>query len=386
MDTLPVELIEYILSFLPLVDRVKCESINRKINYICKDLWNQQTGIDENELPPTKWITEFQTIRPDASDKFRSDFVRWQLTLKCPRIKRILIDDEKIDSNFFIEQVPHIQHLTVTKCNDNFVILNEAKRLQTIVLEESDCNEYKVIQHLTSNIKSIEGPSICDPWINKWDEFFEHYDSGRFQNLEKLTVVICLQTVRQLDHLSKLGQLTHIRFLVGDDFDNNFVIKYLQLRGSKLKGLELFHPHYFASCRSVYAAVLNSCLQIEHLGIKGHFHCTEDYDHFKKFLFDFKSLTVVSLNISRTLTQDEVFLLCDNNQNLRQLNYTYYMPSISPIKLKICEHQCDKIKLWVDNYNSTNRERMNIIFNTSKIIKKILSNCSTGNKFANKLI
>lgn len=384
MDVLPVELITNILSHLPLIDRVKCESINWKFNNICKDLWSQQFSINDNELPPTKWITECQTIHPDASDKIRSDFFRWQLTLKCPRIKKIAIDDNNINSKFVIERMPYIEHLTihctVTKGNDNFLILNEAKRLQTIVFAKSDCNEYEVIRHLTSNVNSIEGPSICDPWVDKWDEFFDHSDSGRFENLVKLTVVITLQTVHQFDNLIKLEQLTYVRFFIGDDFDNRFVIEYLKLRGSTLKGLELFQPVYYPSCRNLYTAVSNNCTQLEQLGLKGYIHGKEDPNDFRRFLFAFKSLNAVSLNIPRSLTEEETHTLCDNNENLRHLRYTYYMPSISPVKLKNCKRHCDEMKLCVDNYNSRNVGRMKkVIYDTSEVVKNILSNV---NEFA----
>lgn len=371
MDTLPVELITKILSFLPLIDRVKCESINRKFNSICKHLWNQQSSIDENEFPPTKWIRECQAIHPSSSDQIRSDIIRWQLTLKCPRIKKIIIDDRKISSKFFIERVPYIQHLTVKNCSENFAILNEAKSLQTIVFEESHCNEYEVIQHLTANIISIEGPSICDPWVDRWDEVFEHSGSSRFENLVKLTVVISIQTIQQLDNLMKLEKLNHIRLLVGDDFENNFLIKYLQLRGSMLKGLELFQPSHYTSCENVYAAVSNNCIQLKQLGLKGYFHGKLDYNH---FLINFKSLTALSVNIPWALTPEEVDTVCNNNHNLRQLNYTYYMPSVSPVKLKNWKKHCEEIKLSVDNFNSRSLGRRKVIFDTSHVVKRIFSN------------
>lgn len=374
MDTLPVELISHILSFLPLIDRVKCESINRKFNYICKDLWNQQTSIEECELPTIKWIKEFQGIYPNSTDQSRADRIRWQLTLKCPRIKKITIDDEQLHSAFFIQRVPFIQHLTVRNFTESFVILKEAKSLQTIVFENSDCNEYNVIQHLTADIKSIESPSICDPWVNKWDEFFEHSSSGHFHNLVKLTVVISLYNDRHLENLTKLEQLNHIRFIVGNDFDNRFLIKYLQINGSKLKGLELFQPNYHTSFRNVYAAVSSNCFHLEQLGTKGFVHGRTDGDDFKDFLSNFKSLKILSLNIPRTLTAEDVDMVCENNQNLCDFKYTYYMPSISPQMLKNCRRNYYEMKLLIDKFNARNPERRNIIFGTSDIINTLLAN------------
>lgn len=373
LDTLPVELITNIVSLLPLIDRVKCESVNWKVNYICKDLWSRQTSIDEKELPTIKWINEFQTIHPDTLDQLRSDLVRWQLTLKCPRLKNVVIDDDdNINSDYFIRIVPHIEHLTVKKCTANFAILNEAKRLKTIAFERSDCNEYNVIQHLTNDIISIEGPSICDPWADRWDEFLEHSDSGRFQHLVKLTVVISLQTVYQFDNLLKLEQLRHIRFLIPNDFDNHFLIRYLQIRGSKLKGLELYQPSHHISCRNVYTAISNNCTQLKELGIKGYFHGTLDYNHFMNFLFNFKSLAVISVNIPQLFGQREVDTLCNNNSDLKTLNCSYYMPSISPLKLKNWKRHCEEMKSFVHNYNSRNPGRI-VSFDTSHLIKKIIS-------------
>ncbi len=374
MDSLPVELINKILSFLPLIDRVKCESVNWKFNNVCKGLWRLQSRIDETELPAIKWITEFQTIRPDPSNEARTDSVRWQLTQKCSRIQNIVVDDEKVNSKFFIERVPYIRHLIVRNCSGNFAILNEARSLQAIVFEKSDCSEYEVIQHLPNTIIHIEGPSICDPWVNKWDEFCEHSDCVRFQNLQSLTIVISLQTTTQLNNLIRLDQLTHIRFLMGDDSVTILLIKYLQLRGSKLRGLELFQPDHHPSCRDVYAAVTNNCVLLQQLGMKGHVHGKEDYNQFKNFLFNFTSLTAVSLNITRSLTHDEVVTICENNPNLRKLNYTYYMPSISPQKFKNCKQYCGEVKSFVDNFNRINPGRRRITFDTSQVVKKIISN------------
>lgn len=375
MDTLPVELIRNILSYLPLIDRVKCESVNRKFNFICNDLWSQQARFDENELPPTKWIREFQTIHPDALDQLRTDLIRWQMTLKCRRIVKIVIDDQKKNSTFFIQRAPYIKHLTVKHpCNDNFAILNNATSLQTIVFEESNCNECEVIQHLSANVASIEGRSISNHLVDKWDEFFQRSDSGRFLNLVKLTVVISLQTQDQLNNLMKLEKLNHIRLLIGDDFDNNFVVKYLQLSGSKLKGLELYQPSHYSSCENVYAAVSRHCIRIIELGLKGYFHGKDDYNQFKNFLINFNTLTTLSVNIPRVLTQEEVDIMYDNNHNLRKLNYTYYMPSITLAKLKIWKNHCKEMNLCVDNANSRNTKRRKVIFDTSRAIQKIVSN------------
>lgn len=374
IDTIPVELIHHILSFLPLIDRVKCESINRKFYSICHRLWNHQKSIDENELPPVKWHEEFQRIYPNLSDQVRSDIFRWQLTIKCPRITKMTIDDEHLNSAFFIQRMPFIEHLTVKEhLTENTHTLREAIRLQTIVFENSDCNEFDVIQHLTTDIKFIEGGSLCDPWVNRWDEFFQHPNSGLFTNLVKLTVVISLQSNHQLENITKLQQLNHIRFYVGDDYDNNFLIKYLELRGSKLKGLELFQPVYHASWRNVYATISNNCFQLEHFGIKGYMHGQADYNDFKDFFFDFKSLKTLSLNIPRALTEDELVTVCINNPKLRNFNYTYYMPSLSPQKLKNCSKNYNEIKLRIDNFNAKYKGRRNIICGTSRIINQILS-------------
>lgn len=373
MDTLPVELINHILSFLPLIDRVKCELINRKFNSICKDLWNLQRGIEESELPSIKWSKEFQTIHPDSSDQIRADRIRWQLTLKCPRIEKVCVGSENIDSSFFIERVPFIQHLTIKNCSGDFAILKEAKSLQTIVFEKSDCNECNVIQHLTTDIKSIEGPSICDPFVNKWDEFFELSYSGHFHNLVKLTVVIHLCNNRQFENLIKLEQLNYIRFFVGDVSDNTFLIKYLQIRGPRLKGLELFHPDYDTSFRNVYDAISSNCPYLEELGIKGFLNAQIADNDFKDFLFNFNSLKKLSLNIPRELTAEDVNTICDNNQKLSDYNYTYYMPSISPQMLKNCRRNYDEMKLLIDKFNVRNTERKNIILGTSHIMNSLLS-------------
>lgn len=373
VDTIPVELIQHILSFLPLIDRVKCESINKKFNLICKSLWDVQESIDENELPPVQWNEEFQRILPKSSDQIRTDTIRWQLTMKCPRIKKVMIDNEHINSTFFIQRLPFIEHVTVKGCTENFDILREAKRLNTIVFVNSDCNEGDVIQHLTTDIKSIEGPSICDPWVNRWDEFFEHANSGQFNNLVKLTVVISLQNNHQLENLTKLEQLNHIRFHIGDDYDNNFLIKYLQLRGSKLTGLELFQPIYHTSCRNVYASISSNCFHLEHLGIKGYLYGKIDYNDFKDFLFRFNFLKTLCLNIPRTLTDEEVDTVCTNNPNLREFKYTYYMASISPQKLKNCRRNIDEMKLRIAEFNAKNPGRKKIHFGTSHIVNQMLS-------------
>lgn len=377
MNILPIELISKVISFLPLIDRVKCELVDWKFNSICKGLWLLQTSIDDNELPPIKWITEFQTILPDLTDQARIDLIRWKLTLKCPRIKQIFIDDDKISSTYFVQRLPYIEHIIVSECYGDFAILSEAKSLKTITFEGSDCNEYQVvIKYLPSSVTSIIGPSICDPWVNNWDEFFDHSDSVRFENLRTLTVVISLQTMHQLNNILKLEQLIHVRFLMGDDYDNHFLIKYLELRGSKLKRLELYQPNHHISCRNVYAAVTNNCNQLQELGLKGYFHGSDDGHHFEKFLYDFKSLVAVTVNIHRALNREEVVTVCDNNRQLRKLTYSLYMRSISTRKLKNCKEYCDRVKSYVADYNGRHPERGNVICDTSQTVKKIMLNCS----------
>lgn len=377
MDTLPVELIHKILSFLPLIDRVRCELVSWKFNNICKDLWLKQFHIAENELPSIKWfMNEYQMIESSVPAELKHNFFRWKLTLKCPRIKQIVVDEKTINSKFFKKQVPHITHLTVRDYNSDFTILNKAISLETFVFEKSACNECEVIQHLPDNVSAIEGPAICNPWIDKWDEFFEHSDFVRFQNLRTLTVGISLQTEHQLNSLLKLKQITCIRFVMGDEIEHIFLMKYMKVHGPKLKKLELFQPDYHPSSRDVYTAINNNCNQLEQLGLKGYFHGTNDYAHFMIFLLGFKSLITIVLNIPRPLTQNDVVIICDNNRNLSQINYTYYMPSMSGLKFKNCVQFCTDVKFYIYDFNRRHPGRRKVTFDTSQVVKNISMNWS----------
>lgn len=373
-DLLPMEIIIKIVSHLPMIDCVRCKRVSKTFHTACCDSLSKYTVIPESEVPIVRYVPDmFKNLMPDYVELLHQTKTRWKLTENCPNITDIQINDQLIRFPFFEERLPYFKHFHVVILS--YFILDTyyhyiagAKSLVSAKFFKSNSSDYNIIQFLPDQVEVIEGPPITNPYQDRADDMFRDKNTARFTKLRKLTILQKLKENDQLENLLKLENITYIRFKLDDNAINNRLIRYLELRGPRLVGLDLYQSFFQQTCGVVYDAVRTYCRNLKEFGWKGTIYGSVEIT--EPFPVQFSTLNVWSLNVERAIGEQEVVDVCTNNQNLTHFNYSLLLSQVRTYNVGRWIRFTDEAKRYVDNFNAIHGR--NIIFGTSELIQKTL--------------